>query len=81
MRDDKFKVFHLNIIMKKSDEKVHKNINLGRQNDYVYDIETESHDFNSGFPLIVQKTDSFVLKMNTKKYYQRLEKFRRYILF
>ena len=32
----------------------------------VYDIETETHDFNCGFPLIVHNTDSFVLSVNTK---------------
>ena len=35
-------------------------------NDYVYDIETETHDFNCGFPLIVNNTDSFVLGVETK---------------
>ena len=66
MRDDKFNVFHLNTVKKSSDEKVHKITNLGKINDYVYDIETESHDFNCGFPLIVHNTDSFVLSVNTK---------------
>ena len=41
-----------------SDEKVHKIVNLGKINDFVYDIETETHDFNCGFPLIVHNTDS-----------------------
>ena len=62
-----------------SDEKVHKIINLGKQNDYVYDMKTEAHDFNCGFPMIVHKTDSFVFKYENTKYYQRFKKFRRYV--
>ena len=31
----------------------------------MYDIETETHDFNCGFPLIVHNTDSFILSVNT----------------
>ena len=65
-RDDKFNVFHLITVNKVSDEKVYKNIDLGKQNDYVYDTETEIHDFNCGFPLIVHNTDSFVLSVKTK---------------
>ena len=61
IRDDKFNVFHLNTVNNISDKKVHKIINIGKQDDYVYDIETETHDFNCGFPLIVHNTDSFVL--------------------
>ena len=44
-----------------SDKKVQKVINIGKQNDYVYDIETETHDFICGFPLLVLNTDSFIL--------------------
>ena len=32
----------------------------------VYDIETETHDFNCGFPIIIHNTDSFVLSVNTE---------------
>ena len=35
-----------------------------KQNDYVYDIETETHDFICDFPLIVHNTDSFILSVN-----------------
>ena len=66
MRDDKFKIFQMIIVKNQSDEKVHKIINLGKTNDYVYDIETETYDFNCGFPLIVHNTDSFVLSVNTR---------------
>ena len=66
MRDEIFDVFHLKIIAKMSDQKVHKILNLGKQNDYLYDIETETHDFNLGCRLIVHNTDSFVLSMNTE---------------
>ena len=59
IRDDKFNVFNLNTVNNMSDKKVHKIINIGKQNDYVYDIETETHDFNCGFPLIVHNTDSY----------------------
>ena len=60
IRDDKFRVFNLNTVKNMSDKKV-KIINIGKQNDYVYDIETETHDFDCGFPLIVHITNSFVL--------------------
>ena len=72
MRDDKFNVFNLFKVNKMSDEKVHKIVNLGRKNDYVYDLQTESHDFNCGFPLIVHNTDSFVLSVNTKDIFEDL---------
>ena len=49
-----------------SGETVYKVLNLGKQNDYVYDNETERNDFNCGVPLMVQKTDSFVLAVNIK---------------
>ena len=66
IRDDKFNVFHLNTVNNISDNKVHKIINIGKQDNYVYDIETETHDFNCGFPLLVHNTDSFVLSVITK---------------
>ena len=50
-----------------SDEKFDTIIYLGKQNDFVYDIETETHDFICGFSLTVHNTDSFVLSMKTKK--------------
>ena len=53
-------------VKNQSDEKVCKIKNLGKIDDCVYDIETETHDFNCGFPLIVHNTDSFVLSVNTK---------------
>ena len=65
-RDDKFKTFHQCDVENLSDEKVHKIKYLGKIDDYVYDIETETHDFNCGFPLILRNTDSFVLSVNTK---------------
>ena len=46
--------------------KVHKIIKWEMQIDYVYDVETQSHDFNCSFPLFVHITDSFVLRRNTK---------------
>ena len=51
----------MNIVNNMSDKKVPKVINIGKQNDYVYDIETKTHDLNCGFPLLVQNTDSFIL--------------------
>ena len=65
MRDDKFNIFQMITVKNQSDEKVCKIKNLGKLNDYVYDIETETHDFNCGFPLIVHNTDSFVFSVNT----------------
>ena len=47
-------------------KKNHKIRNLGKINDFVYDIETETHDFNCGFPLLIHNTDSFVLSLNTR---------------
>ena len=67
MRDDNFNIFQMITVKNQSDEKVCKIKNLGKINDYVYDIGTETHDFNCGFPLIVHKTDSFVLSVNTKE--------------
>ena len=65
MRDDKFNVFQLVTVKKMSDGKVHEIVNLGKKKEYFYDIETETHDFNCGFPLLVHNTDSFVLSVNT----------------
>ena len=52
--------------MKMSDEKIHKIVKLGKSDDYAYNIETETHDFDCGFSLKIHDTDSFVLSMNTK---------------
>ena len=68
MTDDKFNIFQRITVKNQSDEKVCKIKNLGKINDYVYDIETETHDFICGFPLIVHNTDSFVLSVNTKDF-------------
>ena len=65
MRDNKVNIFETITVKNQSDEKVHKIKNLGKINDYVYDIETETHDFDCGFPLIVHKTDTFVLSVST----------------
>ena len=54
-------------VKKQSDEKVHEKQNLGKMNDHVYDIETETHDFNCGFPLKVHNTEKGFLSVNTKK--------------
>ena len=78
MRNDKFNIFHLNTVNNVSDEKVHKIVILGKKNDYVYDIETETHDFNCGFPLIVHNTNSFVLSVNTKNIIQDLHNLKEY---
>ena len=43
-----------------SDEKNHKIVNLRKQNDYIYDIKTETHDLNCRFPLTVHNTDRSV---------------------
>ena len=39
----------------------------------VYDIETETQDFNCGFPIIVHNTDSFVLSVNTENIFYGLK--------
>ena len=59
MRDDNFNFFEVNTVKKQSNEKIHKNKNVGKIDDCVYDIELKTHDFNCGFPLIVHNTDSF----------------------
>ena len=66
MRDDKIKIFDKNSVKNQSDEKAHNIKNIGKINEYVYDNETETHDFVCGFPLIVHNTDSFVLSVITK---------------
>ena len=67
-RHDKFIILGLNTIKEQSDEKVHKKKNLEKMDDYVNDIETETHGLNCGFPLIVHNTDSFVLSMRTESF-------------
>ena len=62
-------------VKNQSDEKVHKIRNLGKRNEFVYDIETETQDFYCGFPLIVHNTDSFVLSVSTKNVMKDLKKF------
>ena len=57
MRIDQINVFYLNAVKKLVDKKFHEFVNKGKVIDYMYDIETESHDFNYGFPLIVHNTD------------------------
>ena len=66
MRAEKFKIFQMITVKNQGDEKVCKVKNLGKRNDYVYGSETETHDFNCGFPLIVHNTDSSILNGNTK---------------
>ena len=65
-RDDKLNIFEMIIVKNRSDEKVHKIKNVGKINDYVYVIETETPNFNCGFPLIVHKTNSSILSLKTK---------------
>ena len=74
MRDDIVNIFERITVKIQSDEKVHKIKSLGKINDYVYDIETETPDFNCGFPLIVHNTDSFVLSVNIKDNVKDLKK-------
>ena len=57
--DDRFNIFEMITVKHQSDEKVHKIKKLGKIIDYAYDIETETHNFNCGFPLIDHITDSF----------------------
>ena len=64
--DAKFIIFELVTVEKQSDEKIHKPKILGKIDHYVYDFETETHDFNCGFPLIVHNTDSSVLSVSKK---------------
>ena len=54
---------------------------IGTKLDCVYDLETESHDFNCGFPLVVRYTDSFVLSVNTDDIVKHLDNLRELIDF
>ena len=66
MRDDKFIILNLITVNKLSEEKVTKIKNIGKQDDFEFDFETESHDFSFGFPLIVHNNDSLVLSIKTE---------------
>ena len=81
MHNEKLNVFNLFTVKSMSDVKVHKIETLGKKHEYVYDIETETHDFNCGFPLIAHNTDSFVLSVNTKNIIQDLNNLKEYFDF
>ena len=74
MRDDHFNIFEMITVKNQSDENVHKIKSPGKINDYVFDIETETHDFNCGYPVIVHNTDRFALSVNTKDIIKDLRK-------
>ena len=61
-RKDKLKIFSLKCSSNKLRKHPHelKKVEYlyNSQENYVYDIETETGDFNTGFPLIVKNTDS-----------------------
>ena len=73
MRKVEFDIFKMIAVKKQGDEKVQKNKNLAKTDDRVYDFETETHDFNCGFPSMVQKTESFVLSIKTEIFIKDLK--------
>ena len=73
-RIDKPNIFSLNITQKEQVANVKKIISLGKQKRTVYDLSTESEDFNCGFPLIVHNTDSIFLSIKTKDIYEDMKK-------
>ena len=73
-RRDKPNIFSLNITTKTQDSKVKKIESLGKQKRVVYDLSTESENFNCGFPLIIHNTDSIFLSIETKDIYKDLLK-------
>ena len=74
MRDDKFNKFHLSTVKNLSDENYHEKNNLGKQNIYGCDIETENRDYNCGLPGINRNTESFIFSVNTKFIIKDLKK-------
>lgn len=62
-RKDKFNNYSFNLTTKKLRKSPHQikdiyKLNRSNLEEYVYDIETETGDFNTGTPLIVKNTDS-----------------------
>ena len=51
---------------RKDPKKIKKIEELGLSNNFVYDIETDTGNFNTGFPLIVKNTDSCFFIFNLK---------------
>ena len=70
-RKDKPDIFNNLINDKQITNKV-KKIELISENkiNTVYDLSTETGDFNCGFPLIVKNTDSFIVNINTYDIYK-----------
>jgi DNA polymerase elongation subunit (family B) len=66
-RKDKKNIFRLTCSLNKQrkEENIIKKIDkLGYIEDFVYDIETVTGNFNTGFPLIVKNTDSVFMSFN-----------------
>ena len=51
---------------RKDPNKIKKIEEIGISTDFVYDIETEVGNFNTGFPLIVKNTDSCFFTFNVE---------------
>ena len=73
-RKDKPNIFNNLINDKQITNKV-KKIELISENkiNTVYDLSTETGDFNCGFPLIVKNTDSFIVNINTYDIYEDMK--------
>lgn len=66
-------MFTTNNLIKNSN-KIKKIINLGTNNDYVYDLETKQHTFQAGVgELIVHNTDSIYLSIPVK-YFDKIDR-------
>ena len=69
-RSDKLSIIRLTCTTNKQrkNPKIIKKIDkLGLSNDFVYDIETETGNFNTGFELIVKNTDSVFFTFNLEE--------------
>jgi hypothetical protein len=73
IRKDKPNIFKLTHTKKDLTEEVKHIYEVSNCSDYVYDLTTEDHTFNSGFPLIISNTDSLVLKIKTTDLNKDLE--------
>jgi hypothetical protein len=72
IRDDKPNIYKLTITkgyQLKQSNKIKKIKNLGKTNNYVYDLETDNHHFQSGIgDLIIHNCDIIMLSLMNKNY-------------
>ena len=71
-RDDEFFVYLSNAVITTSDEKLHKIEKLGKCDEYVYDVKTDS-SFLLWISIISSYYWFICFECGYKKYYQRLK--------